>query len=126
MLKINSCYICLLMFCVVVATIMSCSKSKAEQPILSDSSFCDSIVISYVNDVMPILQSNCYVCHNSSFSSGGHNWSSYSEVSSKVNRIICAINHNSECFSMPRFADKLADSVIKKIECWAVQGALNN
>jgi hypothetical protein len=105
---------------------LSCSKTRADRPIITDSSLCDSVIVSYANDIVPILQNNCIGCHNSTFASGGNNWESYSEVSSKVDQIICAVNHNSDCFSMPRFADKLEDSLIQKFECWAVQGSLNN
>ncbi|MDA8714927.1 hypothetical protein N9M27_03530 [Flavobacteriales bacterium] len=117
--------ICLLFF-LLISVFLSCSKTKADQPILVDSTLCDSVIVSYGNDIVPILQINCIGCHNSTFASGGNNWESYAEVSNQITQIICAINHNSDCYSMPRFADKLEDSLIQKFECWAVQGALNN
>jgi len=128
MIKTTNATMCLTFTFVVLIT--SCAKDKSDPVVIVPSNSCDSTIVSYAAEINPIFLTNCAVsgCHDAPTSSGGNNWESYSEVSTKINMIICAINHNSGCFPMPRpvGSPKLPDSTIQKIECWAEQGALNN
>lgn len=110
--------------------VASCTKDKSDEIVIPPLNFCDTTVVSYANDINPIFQTNCAIsgCHDASTSAAGNNWEDYTEVSSKINSIICAINHSPGCIPMPRpiGSPKLPDSTIQMIECWAEQGAQNN
>jgi hypothetical protein len=128
MIKATNTTMCLSFAFVLLVT--ACAKDKSDQVVVLPVNSCESTTVSYATDINPIFLTNCAVsgCHDAATSAGGNNWETYTEVSTKINMIICAINHNSGCFPMPRpiGSPKLPDSTIQKIECWTEQGAQNN
>ena len=104
----------------VLLVIIACAKDKAIKADCVDE-------ISFAADVKPIIDVNCSTsgCHDASLA-GGYNLSTYSGVETNADRILSVINHDAGFIAMPQGADKLADSVIKKVECWIKQGKLDN
>lgn len=107
--------------------IISCSKDKTPEPEIITNDTCDSIPKSFAIDVQPIFNNNCVVCHNSSNNqANGQSWETYGEISANIESILTAINHEPGKTPMPYQLDKLSDSLIQVIECWAADGAKNN
>ena len=89
---------------------------------------CVTTNMSLQADIEPILERNCYVCHNSNVNSGNVTLDVYSELMVRVNdgSLLGAINHNQGFTAMPQNAPKLASCEISKIEQWIADGAENN
>lgn len=104
----------------VILIVMACKKDQTVKPECFDS-------VSYANDVKPLMELNCSTagCHDAS-AAGGYNLSTYSSVSANADRILNVLNHNAGYTPMPMGGNKLADSLIQKVECWVKQGALDN
>ena len=89
---------------------------------------CNTTNISFAQDIVPIIQQQCYVCHSSAANQGnitleGHaNFVTYAQNG----RLLGAINHQSGFVPMPQNAPKLNACNIAKIEAWVAAGALNN
>lgn len=99
--------------------LLACTKDKTEVPACPD-------VISYQQDVAPIMEVNCTTsgCHDVS-AAGGYDLTTYSSVATAADQISTAINHLGGS-PMPQGADKLPDSTIQKFDCWVSQGKLDN
>lgn len=88
---------------------------------------CTIGTVSYLTDIKPILQSNCYSCHNATLQSGNIALDSHAgllKVSSS--RLLPAINHEPGHPAMPQGGDKLPACDIAKITKWVNAGSLNN
>lgn len=114
----------------ILLSFYSCTNDKYPMPVKTkiNKELCDSLSISFKSDVQPILQNNgCVGCHSSSFASGGISLENYSDFDSDVlDKLTGSINHDDGYSAMPQGNDKLADSLIVKIECWINNGAQNN
>ncbi len=107
----------------------SCSKDKALQPV--PPTLCDTVSPSFANEIHPIFIANCAVggCHTQADQANGFQYETYQGVINVVNlgdRLVNAINHRPGVTPMPFGGPQLPDSLIKKIECWIANGALNN
>jgi hypothetical protein len=89
---------------------------------------CDTIAVSYMTDIVPILQNNCYGCHGSVAPSGNIMLNSFTGVSTVAEngRLVGAVTHSTGYESMPQNQDKLPDCDIANIVGWVNQGAKNN
>jgi mono/diheme cytochrome c family protein len=89
---------------------------------------CQSSDMSYANDIQPLIQTNCYVCHAANINFGNITLDSYPDLLVRVEdgRLLGAINHQSGFSPMPQNGPKLLDCQIEKIESWIADGAPNN
>ena len=89
---------------------------------------CVTTNISYVNDVQPMLEQNCYVCHSTAANLGNVTLEGYSATKMFVDnmRLIGAITHMSGFSQMPQNAPKLPECTLDKIQAWVNDGAPNN
>ena len=99
-----------------------------EEEIYPCSSFRD---VSYSGDIVPILTSNCYVCHAADKApdfAKGNVLDEYEKLLIRVEngKLICAIKHLDCNPNMPFGRDKLSDCIINEIDTWVNEGALNN
>ncbi len=103
-----------------------CKKDKTIEPIEPVVEPCPD-TISFAIVVEPIIQQSCSVtgCHNAS-AAGGYNLIGYANISTNASVILNVINHNSGFVPMPLGGAKLANNLIEQINCWNLQGALNN
>lgn len=83
---------------------------------------------SYANDIVPILQTNCYVCHAQNIGLGNVILEGYAnlKVYADNSKLVGVINHDSRFPAMPQGAAKLSTCNISKIEQWVADGAPNN
>lgn len=113
---------------------MACEKEKALDPDdgsgngnPSTSFICDSVTVTYTDDVRIIMSQNCAFpgCHGGGSRSGGVNLEDFAAVSaeSKRPRFIGAIKHEPGFDRMPRNGGKLPDEQIEIIECWIKQNS---
>lgn len=90
---------------------------------------CDTANMSYSTDIVPILSTNCYVCHGGAATgSGGRKFDSHAllmnfVVSGKLEK---AVTHSPGATPMPYNQPRLPKCTVDKIVAWIHQGALNN
>ena len=90
---------------------------------------CNVDSMSYVNDVIPILDNAaCFACHSEQANFGNVNLSSYDQVKKYVDdgSLIGSIKHDSGFSAMPQNANKMSPCNINKVQAWITQGAKNN
>jgi hypothetical protein len=95
----------------------------------ANGSVCDTAgVISYSQKIVPILQPNCYSCHNTSLPSGGIAMSTYAtDKAIAVNgKLYGSINHAAGYIAMPQSAPKLSTCQLATIKKWVDAGSPNN
>jgi hypothetical protein len=100
-----------------------------EETLYPESGLCDTLDVSYSEDVVPILANNCYECHSNTNApdfSYGHAFEDYEDVFASSNLIVGAINHLEGFPPMPRGSDKLDTCSISVIEAWVNNGAPDN
>jgi hypothetical protein len=92
---------------------------------------CDTNNVSYAKHVQPIIQTNCYRCHdanNAVLFGNVHYLDSYDSLKAHIaeGMIIGNIEHAPGFLAMPKGAKKLNDCDIAKIKAWVNQDTLNN
>ncbi len=98
----------------------SCNKDKVpEQTICSSED-----VVSYSEDIEPLIQQQCLGCHDLGGGSGGYVFNGHDNVSSNASDMLDAMNANGLQL-MPQNGP-LNDSLINLFELWICQGKLNN
>lgn len=112
---------------IVVLSWLSCQYKKevtAYPPVT-----CDTSAIKYSNDIVPILQANCYVCHsdaNAPTLGGGNKLEGYNNIKpyaqfGLIPDVLTRANN-----PMPKGMPKLSDCNIAKIRTWVRNGYPNN
>jgi hypothetical protein len=88
---------------------------------------CVTTNMKYATDIQPILQANCYSCHQNG-QNGGVNLGSHAgvKVVADNGRLVGAITHAAGFAPMPQGLAKLSDCNINKIKSWVTAGAPNN
>lgn len=89
---------------------------------------CDIEQITYTDDVLPIIQSNCYRCHDQANNFGGVTLEGYDNLKRFVDndRLLGAIRHEPGFSPMPQDRAQLPECTIQKIETWVADGAPDN
>lgn len=90
---------------------------------------CDTSVVKFNADVVPILQANCYSCHsntNANSFGGGIKLEGYNNILpyAQFGLLVNAITRTTN--SMPKGSPKMSDCNIGKIRTWVRNGYLNN
>lgn len=89
---------------------------------------CDTTNISYSGTVVPILENNCYSCHNTVNQQGGIVVDNYDDLRVVIDngRFRGSINHLDGYSPMPQGGEKLNECNLTKINMWLDNGAPNN
>ena len=89
---------------------------------------CSTDNMSYSEDILPIITTNCYQCHDAASNFGNVTIEGYESFIEYVNAgtIIGVITHSPGFPPMPSNMPKLLDCEIAKVQSWIEQGALNN
>lgn len=96
---------------------------RPESALPNSTSGCDTTnAISYSSQIVPILNSACTGCHNSSGSA--HDLTTHSAV--QVDALAGTLYNDVFSGAMPQGGSKLSDCDIAKIKKWVDAGALNN
>ncbi len=84
--------------------------------------------ISYVDEVLPIIDTNCYSCHGNGAAVAGIDIDGYDKLVVVVENgsLLGTIKHEENYSPMPQGASKLSDSQIEKISLWIDQDYPNN
>ena len=84
--------------------------------------------MSYQEDILPILQNRCYVCHSAAANNGGITLEGYSSLQRYLDngQLLGAIRHDPGFSPMPKNAPQLPACQIEQFEAWIAAGAPNN
>ena len=106
-------------FLTIALLISSCSYENMET-LYPQEPGCDTVNVSYANDIQPIFNDNCTVCHSGTTPPAGFNLEDYASavITAKSGRLLGAIKHQSGYLATPQGANKLDDCSINKIEAW--------
>ncbi len=101
----------------------------SEEEVFPDNNTCDTSMVSFTFDIVPVLSSHCLGCHSNSNASvfgGGIRLEDYEDVAGYSERIIGAINHRDGFLPMPRGSNKLDPCPINQFEAWVNSGKPEN
>ncbi len=89
---------------------------------------CNTANLSYAKDILPIIETNCYRCHDAANNFGDITLEGYDNLRKWVDsgELLGAIKREPGFSPMPQGASKLGDCLIEQIESWINQGALDN
>jgi len=106
----------------------SCYYDNEEELYPNTNLPCDSVSVSYKNDIDPILQAKCVGCHNANNPGGGYVYDTYADTKNSVDdgTLLGVTNHYATFSPMPKGASKMPECELGKIRNWINEGALNN
>lgn len=116
-----------LLFSILVIVLMNaCSYDDLDK--LGRRGDCDTDFVSYSQDVLPIIEANCYNCHGNGATNGGVDLDGHAALASWADdgTLFCTINHDNGCSLMPKNQPQLPECDILKIKNWIDEGAQNN
>jgi hypothetical protein len=87
---------------------------------------CDTINVSYTSSLVPIINTYCKGCHNSSNPSQGVNLDNYNGVLIEVNNGQLMGGITGKLSSMPKYSLPLSQCNVGKFRQWIKEGAKNN
>lgn len=111
---------------IVLVSATGCYYDKEEK--LYPQTVCDTATITYSSSVVPILLSNCTVCHGGNTPSAGIKLDTYAGVKVQADngRLWGAVSQATSFSPMPKNGAKLNTCNLTKIKKWLDAGALNN
>jgi hypothetical protein len=104
-----------------------CSKESADR-LAGNTATCDTTAVSYSKQILPILQDNCYTCHQGSNPPSGIDLSNFAVLQAHVQNgdLKSAVTHTGSVTPMPYGLPMLPSCEVNTIVAWVDQGALNN
>ena len=89
---------------------------------------CNTQNVTYSATVLPLLQDNCYRCHDAANNFGNITLEGHDRLLTYVNngQLLGSIRHESGYSPMPKNVPQLLECEIEKIEVWVAAGALEN
>jgi len=89
---------------------------------------CSTDNINYSEEVLAIISTNCYSCHNAASNFGNITLEGYAALKARVDngQLLKVIRHESGVSPMPQNQPQLVACDIAKIEAWVAAGAPNN
>lgn len=84
--------------------------------------------VSYSKDLVPMMQAQCYGCHNSSFPSGNITMGSYvaDKAVAQSGKLYGVITYTSGYSPMPKGSARMNNCQVALIKKWIDNGLLNN
>ena len=124
--KISGLLITVLIFSLALAS--SCTYDNEKELFKDTLVGCDTIDVSYKDDILPILQNNCYECHAASVATAGIILEGYDNVKEKADdgRLVGVTSRLPGFPQMPFGRPKLPACELLKIKKWVEAGAPNN
>ena len=109
-----------------VLYLSGCGKENAEQS--GGGGGCDTTDVSYSKQILPIVQQNCYVCHQGPGASSGIDFSNYADFKgwSESGYVVGDITSAPDFTPMPYGGPPLSTCEINTIVAWIHQGMQNN
>lgn len=89
---------------------------------------CDTVDVSYANEITPIINNNCINCHSKAANQGNITLEGYEEILKYANggSLLGSVKQIQGFAAMPQGAPKINDCSISKIESWIKAGSPNN
>ncbi|MCF8256030.1 MAG: hypothetical protein K9J06_00635 [Flavobacteriales bacterium] len=111
-----------------INTIYEWIGQGAENNFCADSGPCDTVAVSFAEDIQPILSTHCLGCHSGSAPQGGVLLTGHQQVSVVVANglLLGVVSHLPGYVTMPRNQPRLADCKVALIRNWIEQGAPDN
>lgn len=108
-------------------SMMTACQYHVEEELYPDVG-CATDNVTYTGTILPILETNCFICHAESVNTGNVTLEGYDNLLSLVNsgRLLGAIRHEPGFTPMPQNQPQLVACTIEKIETWISNGAPNN
>ena len=100
-----------------------------EETLFPETGICDTIDVSYNEDIVPILSVNCYSCHSNANAPDfafGIAFEDYADVSASSRLILGAIRYEGGFPAMPQNRDQLDSCQINTFEAWFNAGTPDN
>lgn len=115
------------LFFAAIFFIASCTKDN-EEDLFGDMECESTENISLQQNILPILQNNCFGCHASSVANGGVDLEDYDKLKNVAleGRLSGALNHKDGYAMMPPSGQKLDECDLLMIDTWISEGANNN
>ncbi|MDX2430692.1 MAG: hypothetical protein QNK35_07155 [Bacteroides sp.] len=113
----------------IVLSLASACAWENEETLFPEAEFCDTLNVSYSQDVVPIFANNCYSCHNNSNApdfANGIAFEDYEDASAYGSSILGSIKHMEGFPAMPKGSAMLDSCSISTIEAWVNMGAPDN
>ena len=109
-----------------IAFLQSCTYDK--EVIVPVSSCPDTLNVSFVARVAPLLRANCFSCHGNGSTEGNVSLETYDKIRAlaESGRLLGSISHDAGFAAMPEGAGKLDDCSIETVRAWIQEGAENN
>ena len=112
--------------------LIACKHNDVTTPafVSTNQNICDTSVVSYAKDVMPVLKQYCYPCHAGSAAINGYDFADFNNIQilalDTFHYIPNVIDTNSHLRMPPKgypIPDKCS---INKMSAWVNRGALKN
>ena len=85
---------------------------------------CDTLNMNYIDDIAPIMQNHCTLCHSAASPAAGISLDTYSSVKKAADNgsLLGSMRHDQGYSMMPKNQAKLDACTISKVEAWINQG----
>jgi hypothetical protein len=109
------------------ASLLSSCYYDNGDDLMTSTSDCDTINMTYTQDIEPIMNNSCVGCHSGSAPSASISLSNYNEVKAQATNgnLMGVINHAAGYSPMPKNSPKMDDCTISKIQAWINNGSPN-
>jgi hypothetical protein len=118
---------CAVIIALTLLMLNNCKKENEED--LFPETNCDTtVVISYTNDIVPVIQNYCYSCHSGLAQAGaGIILDNHTSFSAYGTLVLTAISKQpNEPKFMPQGGSRLPQCFIDKLRAWINRGSPNN
>ncbi len=109
-----------------VAMISGCFYDSEED--LYPDTICDTVDVSYANDIKPIINNSCIGCHSAAANQGNVTLEGHESLLKYVDdkSLLGSVQQIAGFSPMPQGASKISDCNIAKIQSWINAGSPNN
>jgi hypothetical protein len=89
---------------------------------------CDTTSVSHINDIIPIMEQHCLICHNDTRADGNVNLSGYDNLKlyAENGSLYGSVIHEAGYSPMPSAGQLIPQCDQDKIKAWIDGGILNN
>jgi hypothetical protein len=118
----------LLFFSIMLLVVMQSCYYDNEEDLYPTQPECDTVDVSYSQQVWPIINQNCTGCHSGGAPQGNVALENYDDVVISANNgsLLGVIKHEDGWSPMPKGGGKLSDCNIAIIESWVNDGTPDN